>query len=218
MASTTLLTGAAAEQFRPIPSLDGDALSLYRNTWGQIEYDRFAPGIHGSKQSTVSKPGTTANFAHRPEHDMESVYWVIVNCLLLAQPIDADQSAAPAGLKDAYDCLARHEIRPGRAVFDSRNPILELTLDLWRSALHPDLASLAPLLLDMSAQVKPEYALLHPPPDSSHLHEALRRILLSHIVRMEAEGKEIPITKEGWPVTTPFERSNLEKEGVVLVM
>ena len=39
--------------------------------------------------------------------------------------------------------------------------------------------------------MQPEYGLLNPPPAEDHLHEAFRRILLSHILSME---DDIPLT------------------------
>ncbi|KAG8755227.1 hypothetical protein FRC11_006172, partial [Ceratobasidium sp. 423] len=65
-------------------------------------------------------------------------------------------------------------------------------LSYWQSVLHPDLASLAPMLSKMFIYVRPEWAYrseLNP----KHVHEALMRLLLAEIIRLGENDADISL-------------------------
>ncbi len=78
---------------------------------------------------------------------------------------------------------------------DSRDPLMNSSLEEIEETLDPQLASLGGMLLDMADQITPEYGYLSPPPARDHLHEAMRRLLLEQIVRMDEDIELRPIVR-----------------------
>ncbi|KAL0948293.1 hypothetical protein HGRIS_010886 [Hohenbuehelia grisea] len=81
---------------------------------------------------------------------------------------------------DTTDALA-HVEKDSRHAFFDRGP------EDWATVLHAKLADagLAQMLSDLSQQVQPEYIYLEPDLDTKypdHLHEAIQRILLTHML------------------------------------
>lgn len=124
------------------------------------------------------------SFHHRPDHDVESFFWVLLATLLQAQPKYSEDDTHLADYWDAYDMFSRHSIQDGREN-DSRTELLSYRERQFKHALHPKLHNLAPMLSEMAKQVAPEYGYMDPPPALDHLHEAMRRLLLEQIVQME---------------------------------
>ncbi|KAJ3481248.1 hypothetical protein NLI96_g7778 [Meripilus lineatus] len=174
----------------PMPALEGEVKELYKFAYGEEEYDHYcdAPGtVHGSKPfvRTLIPPieSELPPFIHKPHHDAESLYWVLLDVLLHVQPLERT---------DGADLGHFWHVR--NLIHDSSGPsqrnyfLLHSLPDYTRYieyALDPKLASVAPLLADLAAQVYPEYDLFDPPPPPEHLHEAMRRLLLQFIYSME---------------------------------
>lgn len=181
------------DDFRPMPSLSLEkARELYIASRGQPTLDRYNDEVglfHGGKyNSRLVKERPP--FYHKPAHDVESVFWVLIRTLLRVVPAGSDiESSAPSNtFKMAYECLDRHSIvqqREHAAIQDSQTPILGYRDTVLQGVLPLQLGSLAPLLEAMIDQVRPEYAYLQPPPAEDHLHEAFQRLLLEHIVSMD---------------------------------
>ncbi|EUC53862.1 kinase domain protein, partial [Rhizoctonia solani AG-3 Rhs1AP] len=76
------------------------------------------------------------------------------------------------------------------ASYDSRSKLCERSEEYWESVLHPDLKALSGMLTKMFSYIRPEWAYrpeLHP----EHVHEALMRLLLTEIVRIEDSGEDV---------------------------
>lgn len=117
-----------------------------------------------------------ADFEHQPRHDAESVYWCIVVFLLLAKPLHSDIVEENHGLRDIWLSIAEHEI--GKTD-DKRSSVI--TLNKWDKWLHKDLGFVSKLMVPLTRQFRPEWALLSPTPDPLHLHEAMQRLILEHV-------------------------------------
>ncbi|KAJ8475495.1 hypothetical protein ONZ45_g15586 [Pleurotus djamor] len=80
---------------------------------------------------------------------------------------------------------------------DRRVSILDTSKDAWANQfLHPKLAFVAPLLVELAEQIRPDYRRLKPAPDPVHLHEAVSRILLKYIVQWEDDGCDVELDTE----------------------
>ncbi|KAI0075775.1 hypothetical protein K474DRAFT_1773051 [Panus rudis PR-1116 ss-1] len=193
--------------FTPMPKLQGDVLELYKKVYSAETYDKYQdqPGItHGGTVIDESEELEMPPFHHRPDHDVESMYWVLFKTLLLAYP-DAPYAEPTPKFDSAWAAIRDHTIS---SVYDTRIPILSHGVHTIEQILHPRLSSLAPLLVSLGRQVKPEYAYLSPSPPADHLHEAFRRILLQHIVNMD---DPIPL-RPGW---SRDDRSRRPIEGII---
>ena len=131
-------------------------------------------------------------FYHRPDHDVESFFWVLLTSLLRAQPKNSEDDANLVRYRQAYDVFLQHSIREN-ADLDSRTGLLQFGVKQFRRALHPELHDLAPMLRKMAEQIAPEYGYMKPPPARDHLHEAMRRLLLEQIFHMERKKQTIEL-------------------------
>ncbi|KAJ3481256.1 hypothetical protein NLI96_g7780 [Meripilus lineatus] len=176
----------------PMPALEGEVKELYKFAYGEQEYDHYcdAPGtVHGSKPfvRTLIPPieSELPPFIHKPHHDAESLYWVLLDVLLHVQPLERTDGADLRSFWDVRALTHQH----GSLGMSQKDFFLIHSLPDYlhyiEDALDPKLASLAPLLGDLAAQVYPEYDLFDPPPPPEHLHEAMRRLLLQFIYSME---------------------------------
>ncbi|KAI0767497.1 hypothetical protein C8Q74DRAFT_961623 [Fomes fomentarius] len=127
-------------------------------------------------------------FYHRPEHDVESVFWTSFSVLSRVHPAKhAREKGVPATLYGVWDDFNKHRISdtPTRHD-DKRRTILDRPLDDWMSDFEPfpEMQDLAKLLYDLTLHVRPEYAVWDwkgvERPD--HLHEAVQRIILQYLV------------------------------------
>ena len=130
-------------------------------------------------------------FYHRPDHDVESFFWVLLTSLLRAQPKNSEEDANLVRYRQAYDVFLQHSIR--EADLDSRTGLLLFGVKEYTDALHPELRDLAPMLRRMAQQIAPEYGYMEPPPALDHLHEAMRRLLLEQIFKMEKQKQKIEL-------------------------
>ncbi|TBU37826.1 hypothetical protein BD309DRAFT_1004721 [Dichomitus squalens] len=181
----------------PMPTLTGDALHLYTTAYGQERYDRYnedpvARTCHGGYPPTRDSEGELElpdlpAFVHRPEHDVESVYWTMIYALLRAQPATAprelDLSAASASV---WKTLLSHYI-PGEKYARSdekRHEVMSRTKQEWLDLFHATMEDVALLLWRITLHVRAEYALWkregNPQPD--HLHEAVQRLILQYLI------------------------------------
>ena len=180
-----------AEMFYPIPALTGEAKDAYIKAYGEDMYDEYTDKLigmaHGCNTSDIL-PKTPPYF-HRPDHDVESIFWVLAFCLIMAKPLNAPDER-PQAFIDAWNGFKNHVIIKDSTV-DTRSFLLHFGRAGWESTLHSRLAPLAGMMAQLGRQVYPEYGVLSPPPKPDHLHEAFRRILLSQILSMK---DDIPLT------------------------
>ncbi|CAL1717125.1 unnamed protein product [Somion occarium] len=203
VASGEVVHNKLSRTFSSMPSLEGRAKEIYQRVYGQESYDRYedsAGTFHGGRAS--SRKATDVTFIHRPDHDVESMFWLLVAVFLLAKPL-GEPDYSTAKLYDAWGAMQRHTIAaPGHS--DTREILLsQYNVESWQAALHPGLSCLAPLLDSLALQVQPEYAMMDPAPPEDHLHEAFRRLILEHIVGMGDTDidLEVGIERETEPPT-----------------
>ena len=177
--------------FVPMPELHERAKDKYIATYGEDAYEAYndkAPDMfHGSSFTQI--PDDLPQFIHRPDHDMESLFWVLLVTLILAKPLGEPDRVTPQ-CSSAWKILSNHVIDKDEE--DFRNNLLTKPISTWKRILHPKLASLAGMIHKLAHQVMPEYGLLDYEPKRDHLHEAFRRILLEQILSMDDDP--IPLT------------------------
>ncbi|KAI0076434.1 hypothetical protein K474DRAFT_1662954 [Panus rudis PR-1116 ss-1] len=184
----TLLDELYVKIFSKMPELSGKALELYTRTYSRTTYDKYTDKdgtFHGGR---FSDDGTLP-FHHRPDHDAETIFWVLFVSLILAFPAGTDDASPNSSFCYVWGVFRDHTITQ---FGDTRALLLTHSVEKFKQALHPRLSSLAPLLHKLALQVMPEYALLSPSPPEDHLHEAFRRLLLEHIVGMDDPIPLIP--------------------------
>lgn len=142
-----------------------------------------------------------ADYEHQPFHDAESGYWCIVVFVLLAKPLKNDVDVNQAGLSGVWTCIAEHEV--GTA--DKRSPVI--TDNDWAVWLHKDLLFIAKLMVGLTSQIRPEWALLDPTPEPLHLHEAMQRLILQHVYDWEKNQINVELDTIRSRTFTPIERT-----------
>ncbi|TBU52506.1 hypothetical protein BD310DRAFT_228708 [Dichomitus squalens] len=181
-----------------MPRLTGDALQLYTTAYGQERYDRYNDDpvtrtCHGGYPPTQNshpravREAKSPAFVHRPEHDVESVYWTLVYALLRVQPAAAPRELDPsAASASVWNTLLSHYI-PGEEYDRSdekRHEVMNRTKQEWLDLFHATMEDVALLLWQITLHVCSEYALwkwegnFHP----DHLHEAVQRLILQYLV------------------------------------
>ena len=170
-----------------MPELDGKARdeSQYVKRYTQETYDEYSDKASGTVHGRTRPvpPMIPPPFSHRPDHDIESIFWVLLFTLILALP----QGSYEKPLPNFYEGLAMirdHTIDKNKKV-DVRDWFFHLLPEEWSELFHPKLSPLVPMMEALAEQVYPEYGLLCPPPNEDHLHEAFRRILLKQILSMK---------------------------------
>ncbi|TBU63619.1 hypothetical protein BD310DRAFT_808584, partial [Dichomitus squalens] len=201
----------------PMPKLTGDALHLYTTAYGQERYDRYnddpvARTCHGGFPPTNNshpraiKEAPKPDFIHRPEHDVESVYWTMVYALLRVQPagapVERDPSTASAIV---WNTLLSHHIPGEKRVRsqEKRHEITGMAKQEWLDLFHATMEDVALLLWQVTQHVTSEYALWkwegNFQPD--HLHEAVQRLILQYLV--DHREKDIKLDPRRRRPTTP---------------
>lgn len=143
------------------------------------------------------------DFQHRPRHDAESVFWCMVVFLLLAAPLGSpEEDIDKSYLYSAWSRIGDHEFSLTNDIRDSRLSLLRAGESGWQTWLHPGLQHVGPLLQLLAIQVTPEWGLIHPPPHMLHLHEAMQRIILTHIHVWVKEKKDVKFDTERTRDTT----------------
>ncbi|KAG9095396.1 hypothetical protein FS749_010529 [Ceratobasidium sp. UAMH 11750] len=97
---------------------------------------------------------------------------------------------------------------PSDQVPDSRVD-LPISQKNWQAILHAVLAGLAPMVSQMHRYIHPKWAYRSNLSDE-HVHEALRRLLLMEIVRIDESGKDmvLAVGVRSMPNSTPPALSN----------
>ncbi|TBU23612.1 hypothetical protein BD311DRAFT_673589 [Dichomitus squalens] len=196
-----------------MPRLTGDALQLYTTTYGQERYDRYnddpvARTYHGGYPPNPSDfdEANIPVFVHRPEHDVESIYWTMLYALLRVQPATAprDRYASDASAY-VWKILLSHRIPRDKSSpnAEPRSHILNGWKNVWRRLFFADMEDVALLMWEISVQVRPEYALWEGgklKPD--HLHEAVQRLILQYLV--DHRDKDIKLDPSRRRPTAPL--------------
>ncbi|EJD32806.1 hypothetical protein AURDEDRAFT_178097 [Auricularia subglabra TFB-10046 SS5] len=138
---------------------------------------------------------------HSPRHDAESGYWVLAWSLTTALPrgalIEDDDTAEMSRLIVHFDA---HRVGEYTAN-DERNAFFLLDAVAWGLVLHQGFRSIAPFMRKLSKVVSPEYGWVTSPLDPYHLHEAMQRLILEEVFRLEREGDlEIDMETRRQPV------------------
>ncbi|TBU22020.1 hypothetical protein BD311DRAFT_169894, partial [Dichomitus squalens] len=191
----TVLLDHVSIRGRPMPRLTGDALQLYTAVYGEERYDGYndqpAAGTwHGGRPPMTLDPDRhrSANlpaFVHRPEHDVESVYWTMVYALLRAQPITAPkEDYAPPAVAIVWQILLAHHIPPQQSSrkVENRDKIIYSPEEEWLELFCADMQDVGVLLWEISQHVRSEYALWEGALRPDHLHEAVQRLILQYLV------------------------------------
>jgi hypothetical protein len=170
-----------------MPELDGQALALYQGVYSPDRYDHFTNMVQPQLPNVVLP---AISFTHRLFHDAESLFWVIA-WLLACSASENDEQGTISGSNLLFttfiEAMQRHY--PAN-LDDSRSNILFETSAEWSQVLHPGLSSMADMLSSMSNYVRPEWA-YRPELDPEHVHEALMRLLLTEIVRIDSTSAEV---------------------------
>lgn len=145
-----------------MPTLSPIAEKTYIRAYGQKAYNDYndsAGTVHGrpyiSEEDDVVEPA----FFHRPDHDVESVFWVLLTTLLHAQPQEVTPDVDLSPYMRACRKLDDHIIEEN-ADADARDKLLDTNAKAFEKMLDPKLKSLAPMLHRMARQIRPEYAYL----------------------------------------------------------
>ncbi|KAG8732403.1 hypothetical protein FRC11_013902 [Ceratobasidium sp. 423] len=163
-----------------------ESLSDYREYMHTSEYDT----LKSSGPATQSQ----VKFAHQLFHDAESTFWVIVWTLARSVKEGSQQEETHPIFRQFYHTMYQHFPDPQEV--DTRLGLCQPSEEYWKSVLHPDLAVLAPMLEQMFEYIQPEWA-YRPELDPEHAHEALMRLLLKELVRIDNHRADITISIGG---------------------
>ncbi|KDQ24166.1 hypothetical protein PLEOSDRAFT_1086452 [Pleurotus ostreatus PC15] len=189
-----------------MPELSSDLAKKYRKAYSnnrcgmRVFADElsFHGGFHDLKLRMAHKDNRAlraTEFRHRPRHDAESVFWCMVVFLLLAVPLGSpDQDAGEPALYDAWKLIGDHEIGSSTDCIDLRSRLLQS--ERWEEWLHEDLAHAGQLMCLLAVQVSPEWSMFVPPPHMFNLHEAMQRIILTHIHMWDGGEKDVKFDTE----------------------
>ncbi|GJJ11348.1 hypothetical protein Clacol_005580 [Clathrus columnatus] len=175
-------------------SLEGKALEAYLEIYGQERYNDYEfwlQSIVSKSEKTKLDSATNEIGLHRPIHDMESVYWLILWFIIKALPtgvnleLERDNHHFLEGLM-----LSRRIGLTGQAF--SIVPFLRSTEENWKGLLNPVYEPLVGMLFNMSQYICMRW-LEFPEVIPWHPHEAFKRLLLKEIIRMTDGNCPIPI-------------------------
>ncbi|KAI1792825.1 hypothetical protein LXA43DRAFT_1005285 [Ganoderma leucocontextum] len=177
-----------------MPELSDQARALYVRVHGNERYERYndKDGTrHGARPPDMDEEYETApQFRHRPEHDVESVYWSMVSALLRVHPKGVDkETPEPNIVATVWNTLLSHKIPDqGFLHMDLRHNIVVMTQGAWRALFLGDMQDVGTLLHKISGHIIPEYALWDDNLQPDHLHEAVQRLILQYLT----DHKDIP--------------------------
>ncbi|KAF8686353.1 other FunK1 protein kinase [Rhizoctonia solani] len=161
-----------------MPKLQGRALEVYQLVHG-MQYEEFNQSLDKSCCPT-SDPGI--KFTHQLFHDAESTFWIIAwNLARSVGPNYQPEKEWTSELSTFISALGSHY--PSRDLPDPRIA-LDPSLKCWSRILHSDLANIASMLSQMHEYIEPEWA-YRDGLSAGHAHEALMRLLLTEIIRIE---------------------------------
>ena len=83
-----------------MPRLQGEAKEAYIKNYGDETYNKYTDTTldtyHGGTYVDTDSPSDVPiRFSHRPDHDMESMFWVLAFALLLAKPLGVPDQITP---------------------------------------------------------------------------------------------------------------------------
>jgi hypothetical protein len=158
----------------PMPRLDNP-------NYRQPDYETYNDDV-GERQTLDHAP-SDLSFRHRLLHDAESALLVLTWLLIRAAPRDntADD------MSPDYSLACHRFFQPAG---NDPGP------DIWAAAVHPGLAPIHDMLLNMHLYMEPEWAYRTDVKREDHTMEAMMRLLLVEIVRMKESGEHIPLKSE----------------------
>ncbi|CAE6438715.1 unnamed protein product [Rhizoctonia solani] len=169
------------------------------------------PGDYGQFMHSTPYPDTdsfrsiidpASKFTHQLFHDAESTFWVIAWTLARSTATEHREEPKPdPNFSRFYHSMQNHFPVPGDEGSDLRTNFRRGS-DYWKSILHPDLKSMTAMMTEMFSYIKPEWAHL-PQLDPEHAHEALMRLLLAEIVRIDENKADIPLFVGARPIPRP---------------
>ena len=171
-----------------MPELSDEARTLYVRAHGEARYERYNDSggtRHGALPPDMDEEfNPPPPFFHRPEHDVESVYWSMVSALLRVHPKGVDREThADTNMIQTWNLLLSHEIPDkGSTSTDPRQMIVSKTQDPWRGLFFDEMKDVGTLLWQISRHIAPEYALWGDGLQPDHLHEAVQRLILKFLV------------------------------------
>ncbi|KAF8596312.1 hypothetical protein BDV93DRAFT_563451 [Ceratobasidium sp. AG-I] len=169
-----------------MPTLEGTALELHQFTY-EARYQEDNSAVNSGPWPETQPE---VEFTHRLFHDAESTFWVIAWVLARSARNDYQPETSWTAEFELFT-NAMKEHYP-----TDRRPDGRLTLSSsakkWDKILHHDLASLANMISKMHEYVRPEWA-FRLELDPEHVHEALMRLLLAEITRIDESGQDIPL-------------------------
>ena len=132
-------------------------------------------------------PRPTSAVVHCARHDAESVYWILLDFLIHALPARSkDGDTSLRNFRKVKNAMTSNEVG---AEYDPRDAVISLLMGSPTSILHPALLPMIPFLCEITDMVAPEYYWLKESPKNQfHLHEAMQRLLLREILRINKNG------------------------------
>jgi hypothetical protein len=118
---------------------------------------------------------------HKPHHDVESVFWALVCCLVRALPDDADDNPTEPSDRIFNDMLY-HEMPSSRS--NRRDEALGWTQKEWEEALHPRLRMLGLMVVRMCELLCIHWRDRSTESNSFLLHQGFKRLLLMQILEI----------------------------------
>ncbi|CAE6513056.1 unnamed protein product [Rhizoctonia solani] len=186
-----------------MPRLTGESLQLY-TACGDSEYEEY----NRSVDDGFPQDPDGAKFAHQLFHDAESTFWVIAWFLARAAP-KAYQKETQWNPEFRRFVNGMKSHRPASDDPDPRSDFYPVP-EYWKEILHPELASMAPMLSAMHKYILPEWG-YRPELDAEHAHQALMRLLLAEIVRIRDKKADIEFAPgiRALPLPAPSTKSKL---------
>ncbi len=156
VASGQLLDYKFSDSYKHMPTLSGRAKVLHEKAYTEETYQKYcdtSDTFHGcdEREPFVLAPA----FCHRPDHDVESIYWVLFYTLIRALP-RVPSSSTKVDLKPYWKA---NEIFRNLVIDDSDQDTRDLLFNRnfrgIAKILDPKLAPLSQMLVDMGDQIQP---------------------------------------------------------------
>jgi len=173
---------------RPAPLAGGDTTS---DTLAIEEHDATTSHPQTSVPVTVTHP------KHRPRHDAESIFWIIVWGLSRIFPKPTQNPETSGFYHQFCTIMLNHQVGLCYEVL-GRGVYRGLQEELWREIVHPDLNHLASMVAKMGQYLSIRWDKHEPQPDSSvdtrrvHAFQGMKALLLQEIRRMHGYSILIP--------------------------
>lgn len=153
------------------------------NTGEALSESNFGPVLDEKATLLEQQPPQ-----HQPRHDVESVFWVLVCCLVRALP-DGDDDNPTQHSDCIFNDMLYHEIPPSPS--NARDVALKWTEKEWKEALHPKLQGLATMLVRMCELLCINWRARSTPSNRFMLHQGFKRLLFMQIREIGEEGIQL---------------------------